>query len=196
MAVAKGAIVRLREDERPIMADKSNAVATSIGFLSIVEHAEHGLFGGYLVLNANGRPLEFHCTAPLKANRAQEILYGPTLKPFLYGEQIGQTLVKRSQLEPMLIATDCPAATTLREFCSIPVVLTLSADRKSIDSTLVRFSLSNIEVAVPSTFSGDRDLILRRWQAQHLTVDLQEPFSRIHEAIEEAQRNVRAAAAA
>ena len=125
-----------------------------------------------------------------------EILYGPTLKPFLYGEQIGQTLVKRSQLEPMLIATDCPAATTLREFCSIPVVLTLSADRKSIDSTLVRFSLSNIEVAVPSTFSGDRDLILRRWQAQHLTVDLQEPFSRIHEAIEEAQRNVRAAAAA
>lgn len=188
--------MRVREDERPIMADKSNAVATSIGFLSIVEHAEHGLFGGYLVLNANGRPLEFHCTAPLKANRAQEILYGPTLKPFLYGEQIGQTLVKRSQLEPMFVVTDCPAATTLREFCSIPVMLTLPSDRKSIDSTLVRFSLSNFEVAVPSAFSNDRDLILRRWQAQQLTVDLQEPFSRIHEAIEEAQRNVRAAAAA
>ena len=59
-----------------------------MGFLTVVEHPEFGLFGGYLLLNWAGRPLEFHCTAPLKPNRAQEILYGPTLEPFLYGEQM------------------------------------------------------------------------------------------------------------
>ena len=59
----------------------------AIGFLTAVEHAEYGFFGGYLIVNAAGRPLEFHCTAPVKATRAQEILYGPTLRDYLY-EQI------------------------------------------------------------------------------------------------------------
>ena len=68
------------------------------------------LVGGYLVLNATGRPLEFHCTAPVKANRAQQILFGPTLESFLYGEQIGQTLVAKSGLAPLAIYTDVEPA--------------------------------------------------------------------------------------
>ena len=52
-----------------------------------------------VLLNAAGRPLEFHCTAPIKPNRAQEILYGPTLESFLYGEQIGQTLIGQSNFK-------------------------------------------------------------------------------------------------
>ena len=62
----------------------------ALGFLTVLEHSQHGLMGGYLVLNISGRPLEFHCTAPIKPNRAQQILYGPTLEPYLFGEQIGQ----------------------------------------------------------------------------------------------------------
>ena len=58
----------------------------AIGFLTVVDEPAHGLFGGYLILNPAGRPVEFHCTAPVKPNRAQEILYGTTLKPYLYGE--------------------------------------------------------------------------------------------------------------
>ena len=53
-----------------------------------------------------GRPLEFHCTAPIKPNRAQEILYGPTLDAFLYGEQIGRTLLAEAKIEPLLVCTD------------------------------------------------------------------------------------------
>ena len=71
-----------------------------IGFMTVVESAEHGFFGGYLVLNHTGRPLEFHCTAPVRPNRAQEILYGPTLKPYLYGEQIGKTLWSQTKNVP------------------------------------------------------------------------------------------------
>ena len=82
------------------MSPAPRSPLASLGFLTVVEHAELGLLGGYLLLNAAGRPLEFHCTAPVKPNRAQEILYGPTLKPFLYGEQIGQTLLTRSKLTP------------------------------------------------------------------------------------------------
>src|SRR3954451_6478450 len=86
-----------------------------LGFLTVVENAELGLIGGYLLLNPAGRPLEFHCTAPVKPNRTQEILYGPTLKPFLYGEQIGQTLLTRSKLTPSVVFTDSEAVLAARE---------------------------------------------------------------------------------
>ena len=73
----------------------------ALGFLTVVDSPQHGLFGGFLLLNGGGRPLEFHCTAPVKANRAQRILYGPTLMPYLYGEQIGRTLVEKSKISKM-----------------------------------------------------------------------------------------------
>jgi hypothetical protein len=97
----------------------------ALGFLTVVEHPQYGLFGGYLVLNTAGRPLEFHCTAPIKPNRAQQILYGPTLESFLYGEQIGQTLVNQASVPPMLICTDREPALAAREHVSAPVVLVL-----------------------------------------------------------------------
>ncbi|MBM4001953.1 MAG: hypothetical protein FJ295_01505 [Planctomycetes bacterium] len=178
------------------MANARSEPATALGFLSVVEHAEHGLFGGYLILNANGRPLEFHCTAPVKANRAQEILYGPTLKPFLYGEQIGQTLIRKAQTEPLLICTDHDALLSLREFCSIPVVIVAGQTPFHPALPILQFKLGTQSVAVLSTFGNDQDLVQRRWQAHELKLELLEPFSRIREAIEEAQRGMRTSSGA
>ena len=100
----------------------------TMGFLTVVEHPQYGLFGGYLVLNTAGRPLEFHCTAPIKPNRAQEILYGPTLESFLYGEQIGQTLINQGSASPLLVCTDREPALAAREYVSVPLVLVLPAE--------------------------------------------------------------------
>ena len=88
---------------------------TALGFLTVVEHQQYGLFGGYLLLNPAGRPLEFHCTAPIKPNRAQQILYGPTLESFLYGEQIGRTLLEKAKIEPSLVCTDRQPALAARQ---------------------------------------------------------------------------------
>src|SRR5262245_42921407 len=98
------------------MPDEVSKPLPALGFLAVVEHPQLGLLGGYLVVNAQGRPLEFHCTAPIKPNRAQEILFGPTLAPYLYGEQIGQTLAARSKVAPRLILTDSQPALSLRDF--------------------------------------------------------------------------------
>src|SRR5437016_8974065 len=95
----------------------------ALGFLTVLEHSQHGLMGGYLVLNSSGRPLEFHCTAPVKPNRAQQILYGPTLIPYLYGEQIGQTLLAKGGQTPLVICTDVEPALCMRQFAAAPVVL-------------------------------------------------------------------------
>ena len=58
-----------------------------LGFLTVIECARDGFVGGLLILNQLGRPLEFHCSVPVRPNRAQEILYGPTLCGFLCGER-------------------------------------------------------------------------------------------------------------
>jgi hypothetical protein len=188
-------------------ATGSNSKPT-LGFLTVVEHSQYGLFGGYLILNTAGRPLEFHCTAPMKPNRAQEILYGPTLESFLYGEQIGQTLIAQAGATPLLICTDRQPALAAREHISAPMALVLPSEATSeptddgsgrffrIDGPhrgprLVTFQLGRNRLALPERADEDRRLIGDRLGDLAESFDLSEPFQRIRDAIEEAQQAVR-----
>jgi len=179
---------------------------SALGFLTVLEHQEHGLFGGYLVLNPSGRPLEFHCTAPIKPNRAQEILYGPTLESFLYGEQIGQAVLQKANTEPFFVCTDRRAALAVREHVSLPVALVLSGETQEPDhdgpfhridtahggvTGLVTFQLGRNRLALPGRCEDDRRVISEGAAELAESFDLSEPFDRIREAIEEAQKAVR-----
>jgi hypothetical protein len=159
-----------------------------LGFLTVIENADIGLIGGYLLLNASGRPLEFHCTAPVKANRTQEILYGPTLQPYLYGEQIGQTLLAKSKLAPLVVCTDSESVLAVRNFTEVPVVLLLNATAPR------SFPLGANEAITAPQFADDERKIRDNWPAEAEHLDLLEPFTRIREALDEAQRTPRQAA--
>jgi hypothetical protein len=174
--------------------------------------------GGYLVLNIAGRPLEFHCTAPVKPNRAQQILYGPTLEPYLYGEQIGQALFSKSSLEPLVIFTDRAPALAVRTLIDVPLALVLPRtdssteptaappgdetaeassgqkyriDAPHVDANRSRFTVFAIgrnRLAVAPDRDADRTVVQERLAELADAFDLAEPFDRIREAIEEAQR--------
>jgi hypothetical protein len=101
-----------------------------LGFLTVVADPQYGLYGGYLILNLAGRPLEFHCTTPIKPNRAQEILYGPTLESFLYGEQIGRTLIQQSGESPLVVFTDAEPVLCARDFVPMPLALVLAIEEE------------------------------------------------------------------
>ena len=58
------------------MATNGKAEQLRLGFLTAIEVPDKGLTGGLLVTNHYGRPLEFQCTTPVRANATQEILYG------------------------------------------------------------------------------------------------------------------------
>ena len=181
------------------MGDSNAKSKAALGFLTVLDHPQHGLFGGYLVLNLVGRPLEFHCTAPIKPNRAQEILYGPTLEAFLYGEQIGQTLLAKSKAQALSVFTDRRPAMAVREHVSLPVALVMPSEREAADDggpDLMTFELGQNRLAVPEQgrnhrAEDDRQLILQRLDELSDSFDLLEPFGRIREAIEEAQQAVR-----
>jgi len=146
------------------------------------------------VLNTGGRPLEFHCTAPVKASRAQEILYGPTLRPYLCGEQIGFALVSKAKSDVLLVFTDDASAAGVRDFSSSPVVLVSTQDVAHSLSNALSFKLGSHNVALETRHSSDEPLILSRWKEHGHSLDLVEPFGRIREALEEAQKTARAAA--
>lgn len=92
-----------------------------LGFLTAIETTDRGYVGGLLVTNHFGRPLEFQCTAPVKPNRTQEILYGPTLVPFVLGELIGRTLVEKVGIKPHLVLTERPELLDVRAHVNVPV---------------------------------------------------------------------------
>ncbi|MCR4415700.1 MAG: hypothetical protein NUV77_25080, partial [Thermoguttaceae bacterium] len=184
---------------------------SALGFLTVIEDPDHGLFGGYLVLNPAGRPLEFHCTTPIKPTRAQQILYGPTLEPYLFGEQIGLTLVTKATAEPLVVCTDRPAVLAMREHVRVPVTLVLPPDGTACDEPagaagsgeagrwlrldtahggdrLVSFVFGRNRLAVPMAAEPDRELIVQRLAVCAEAFDLAEPFQRIREAIAEARR--------
>jgi len=169
------------------MSISAGTPALCLGFLTVIEHAELGLLGGYLLLNPAGRPLEFHCTAPVKPTRTQEILYGRSLMPFLCGEHIGQTLIRRSKLTPLVVCTDREEVLAAREGVDLPMALVLTEDTAADG----QFALARCKVTASQP---DQAAVQTSWPAQADGLDLLEPFARIREALDEAQKTARMAA--
>lgn len=177
----------------------------TFGFLSTLESAELGHFGGYLIVSTIGRPLEFHCTSPVRPNRAQIILYGPTLQPYLIGEQIAGTLLQAAKLTPKLVLTDSAAILSARAQSKAPFALLLSRDASNgateadllpfaegDANQLTRFArhvlVGPYQLQLPTGYEADTNTVAEYAGQLSQQVDLAEPFDRIHEAIREAQR--------
>ena len=178
-----------------------------LGFLTALEDEQQGWLGGLLILNAASRPLEFHCTAPVKPSRAQEILYGNTLGSYLCGDQIGAALTKKSGLQPLLYVTDVQHMLAVRPVVNVPVVFIeggaedaehshssdacLRVDQPHASllaphANFVRFELRKQWFCVDKSFPNDEPSACAVLEELR-TIDLHEPFLRVREALEETQ---------
>jgi len=176
-------------------ADSGKALP-AFGFLTVLEHTEHGLFGGYLVLSPQGRPLEFRGSTPVMASRAQEILYGPTLKAYLFADVIGQSLVAGAELGVEVILTDRLDMLALAQVRREEVLYVEAlpsegspgcAAPESAWTSGISFETGGCRVtAAPKSLRDEETL--KRWiqpLVQHIY--LAEPFERIRAAMAEAQ---------
>ena len=163
----------------------------SIGFLTVVDVQEVGLLGGFLAVDPVGRPLEFHCTTPVNPTRAQEILYGKSLQPFLCGELIGQALLDKCKSKPTFVLTDQPSMLATREFTKVPLVCIRDPQDEATDDMSRRvsnepFRLGDYSARHAKDYETDRAQIDSHWQSVD-ALDMTEPFDRIREAIQETQ---------
>lgn len=178
-------------------------MTATLGFLSVRQHPEHGYFGGYLITNLIARPLEFHCTMPVKPSRAQTLLYGPTIDDFVCGEQIAKALVTKAKLQPDLLITDCAA------------VLAISSVQSGVAAARLQFEASAAlpNFTIPAGYGSRlQPIACHRWQLSRLAdvsmaedqvrslldslpenFDLTEPFQRITDALLEAHPIAKAA---
>jgi len=189
-------------------AADGNSLA-AIGFLTAHHDVAHGWFGGYLVLSHLGRPLEFHCTTPIEPTQAQQILYGPTLRPYLLGEVIGHTLVGRAELPVQAVLTDLaemlslsllqPQVVACVERGMDPVRDTTQADataacrqphvsRWEEGESVPQLEIGTMQLYGTTTCSWEPEQLKQQLTPLVEHIDLLEPFQRIREAIHEAQR--------
>jgi len=151
-----------------------------LGFLTAIELPGGGYVGGLLVTNRFGRPLEFQCTTPVKANRTQEILYGPTLRPFLLGELIGKTLVDKAAVKPDVVLTEGDDLLELRPHVPQPVAV---VEEKGAEMKLGRQSRR-----VHPSHAEDRSRLAKSAASVPDQADLFEPFDRVREALQETMK--------
>lgn len=153
-----------------------------LGFLTEIRIGERGFVGGLLVTNHLGRPLEFQCTAPVKPNRTQEILYGPTLETFLLAELIGRTLVEKIGVKPHLVLVERTELLELRRHINLPVACLMENAPIAQEGT----SLGQQLVVWHSEFDQDKTPIERGATRITTDADLSEPFQRVRDALSEA----------
>lgn len=164
----------------------------AFGFLTVLESAEHGLFGGYLVLSPQGRPLEFRCSTPIAPSRAQQILYGPTLRPYLLAEVIGQALVSGAKIAAGIILTDqldmLPLGLLRREpVVHVEPLLAAVIGEASETNAGKHFDFSGCRVTAAELTAATIDELRAALAPLAAHVDLCEPFGRVSAALHEAQ---------
>ena len=169
-----------------------------LGFLTAVEIRDRNYVGGLLVTDRFGRPLEFQCTTPVKPNRTQELLYGPTLVPFIIGELLGKALIDRIKIAPSLLFTDRDEMLLLRPLIEIPV---LSCAKESLERKS-EILPDGSEIHVPSIrvgtqkfvmnpdFASDETLVTRLTSELSSQADISEPLERVSEALKETMATV------
>ena len=161
-----------------------------LGFLATMEIPEQGFVGGLLVTSRHGRPLEFQCTAPVKPNRTQQILYGATLGPFLMGELIGKTLLEKVGVKPHLVLTEQPEVLELRNHVALPIACVEAAPSATEgDTSAEPFKLGKQWIRFHGGHTEDHESILQQTKDIPGEADLREPFERVREALQETIRS-------
>lgn len=156
-----------------------------LGFLTAVEVPEQGYVGGLLITNRHGRPLEFQCTAPLKPNRTQEILYGSTLGPYVMGEVIARTLIEKVGVKPHLILTERPEILELRNHVSTPVGCLQADQSNTAQAADGGFKIGRQWFRVHAAHSADCSDLESQTTQVSKDADMREPFDRVREALME-----------
>ncbi len=195
--------------EKPENAEKP---ADCFGFLTVRFTEAVGYFGGLLTVNSHGRPLEFHCSLPIKPSRAQSILYGASLDDFLIGEQISLAIVGKVKRAPACIFTDLISVLTLRHVhptpiaCLLDVEFTSKSNGENEPSAVPQmsrphgssrrtfaFQLGQLHATTLEDYAADARVISQLWNVAQPQIHPHEPFSRIAEALTEANPTTKAA---
>jgi hypothetical protein len=160
----------------------------TLGFLTVLQDAG-GYVGGYLVTNSWGRPLEFRLSSAVQPNRVQQVLYGPTLGPYVCADLIGKALVDKAGQPVQLLLTDREPVLELRQKVEAPVLWLAPPGTVAGQGSEVRPAEGGRgPLLCHPRYPGDASAARALLERLDAALDLAEPFQRIREAIGEARK--------
>ena len=152
-----------------------------LAFIEIAVFEDGALRGGMLVTDEKTRPYEFRVTSAIKPTSMQTIVYGQTLKEYIYTDLIGLPLLKSAQ-EPISLGLSRDAnILATRPNLDFPIVYLKKA--ASTDHTR-----HQVMPVVHEQFHSEEPWVQSVLSGLPISLDLLEPFERIKTALVEVHR--------
>jgi hypothetical protein len=160
----------------------SETVEIRLAFIDVAVFSDGSIRGGILTTDIETRPYEFRVTSPIKPTQVQQILYGASLKDYVYGELICAPLVKATKEKLSMVLAKEPSIVVMRPLVSVPVILVRSdGKQKGNGPRSVNFS---VHKSFQSELSFAQTVLTPVMQSH----DLIEPFERLKLALDEVNR--------
>jgi len=153
-----------------------------LAFIEIAIFTDGSIRGGILTTDIETRPFEFRVTSPIKPTQVQQILYGASLKEYVYGELICVPLIKATKEKLSLVLIKDNYLVAMRPLVSTPIIL-IQSTGSQLTETPKQFTFYchrnfQNEIAFAQT-------ILNPISQKH---DLLEPFERLKLALNEVHK--------
>jgi hypothetical protein len=154
-----------------------------LAFIDVMLFPDGSIRGGILTTDIETKPYEFRVTSPIKPTQTQQILYGSSLKDYVYGELICIPLIKATKEKLSMVLAKDNYLMAMRPLVSVPVILMHQSTAQVGDGIK------------PGTLSAHRNFqneltyaytILDPISKKH---DLLEPFERLRLALSEIHRS-------
>ena len=153
-----------------------------LAFIEVAIFSDGSIRGGILTTDIETRPFEFRVTSPIKPTQVQQILYGASLKDYVYGELICAPLVKATKEKLSMVLTKDNYLIAIRPLVPTPVIFIHSSGTQASDG------IKPVTFSSPRNFQNElafAQTILTPVMQKH---DLLEPFERLRLAIHEIHR--------
>lgn len=171
-----------------------------IGYLDFSTPAPNSYMGGIMICDSKGFPLEFRYSEPITPTNVQKVLYGNVLDKYIKIDVISESLIKSitNQYEIMIVQDD---QLLEHQFASKPVMIRLSntkspplsnegdvvkiKEKEYLLQTCPNSNPTRVQIASSAKIdeAKTKSILHELSKAGH-QMDLDEPLSRIHRALD------------
>jgi hypothetical protein len=154
-----------------------------LAFIDVMIFPDGSIRGGILTTDIETKPYEFRVTSPIKPTQTQQILYGSSLKDYVYGELICVPLIKATKEKLSMVLAKENYLIATRPLVSVPVILMYP------NGTQVGQGIRPVSLSSHKNFQNEltfAQTILAPIMQKH---DLLEPFERLRLALSEIHKS-------
>lgn len=153
-----------------------------LAFVDIMVFSDGSIRGGILTTDIETRPFEFRVTSPIKPTQMQQILYGSSLKDYVYGELVSAPLVKATKEKLSLVMIKEQYLLAMRPLVSLPVIYVSHDGKKVADG------IKPVNFATHKNYSNEISFAQTILTPVMSKMDLFEPFERLKLALNEVHK--------